>query len=61
LRGNAVLAVLVLRCNGCDEEVILVAAFVMLAFIVLIGPLAVLYGVDSRLDDRREGWPTTRR
>jgi hypothetical protein len=26
-------------------------------FIVVIGPLAVLYGVDSRLDDRRHGWP----
>ena len=36
-------------------------AFVVLAFIVLIGPLAVLYGADSRLDDPREGWPATRR
>ena len=25
----------------------------LIAFIVLIGPLAVLYGADSRLDDRR--------
>lgn len=32
------------------------ALFVLL-FIVVIGPLAVLYGVDSRLDDRRHGWP----
>ena len=38
-----------------------VTALVVLAFIVLIGPLAVLYGADSRLDDRRAGWPTTRR
>ena len=36
-------------------------AFVVLAFIVLIGPLAVLYGVDSRVDERRDGWPATRR
>jgi hypothetical protein len=33
----------------------------VLVFVVLIGPLAVLYGVDSRLDDRRDGWPATRR
>ena len=26
-------------------------------FIVVIGPLAVLYGVDSRPDNRRHGWP----
>jgi hypothetical protein len=32
-----------------------------IAFIVLIGPLAVLYGVDSRVDDRRGGWPNRRR
>jgi hypothetical protein len=36
-------------------------ALVVLAFIVLVGPLAVLYGVDSRVDDRRDGWPTERR
>jgi hypothetical protein len=29
-------------------------------FIALIGPLAVRYGVDSRLDDRRNGWPHSR-
>jgi hypothetical protein len=46
---------------GCYEEVVLVAALMALAFVVLIGPLAVLYGVDSRVDDRREGWPTTSR
>jgi len=32
----------------------------LIAFIVLIGPLALLYGVDSRVDDRRNGWPGTR-
>jgi hypothetical protein len=31
-------------------------------FIVLIGPLAVLYGVDSRLpNDGWKGWPGDRR
>jgi hypothetical protein len=32
-------------------------ALVLVMFIVLIGPLAVRYGVDSRVDDRRDGWP----
>lgn len=32
-------------------------ALVVLAFIILIGPLAVRFGVDSRLDERRNGWP----
>jgi hypothetical protein len=27
--------------------------FVIIAFILLVGPLAVLYGVDSRLDEKR--------
>jgi hypothetical protein len=33
---------------------------VILAFILLIGPLAVLFGADSRLNtrDRRGSWPT---
>jgi hypothetical protein len=35
-------------------------ALVMVAFVVLIGPLAVFFGVDSGLDDRRHGWPGTR-
>jgi hypothetical protein len=36
-------------------------AIVVAAFLVLIGPLALLYGVDSRLSsDRRNGWPATR-
>jgi hypothetical protein len=34
-----------------------VTVLFVLVFIVVIGPLAVLYGVDSRLDDRRNGWP----
>ena len=36
-------------------------AMVVIAFIVLIGPLALLYGEDSRIDDRRNGWPGTAR
>jgi hypothetical protein len=36
------------------------AVLFILVFIALIGPLAVLYGVDSRLDDRRNGWPQSR-
>jgi hypothetical protein len=35
-------------------------ALVVLLFILLIGPLALLYGVDSRgyrADDRRGWWP----
>ena len=27
--------------------------FLVIALIVLVGPLAVVYGADSRLDDRR--------
>jgi hypothetical protein len=37
-----------------------VTAMVVIAFMVLIGPLALLYGADSRIDDRRNGWPRTR-
>jgi hypothetical protein len=35
-------------------------AFVFIAFLLLIGPLAVLYGADSRVvdtRDRRRWWP----
>ena len=39
------------------QEVNGVATLFVLVFIVLIGPLAVLYGVDSRVDDRRDSWP----
>jgi hypothetical protein len=36
-------------------------ALVVVAFIVLIGPLALLYGADSRVQrDRRNGWPGKR-
>ena len=28
-------------------------SIIVILFIVLVGPLALLYGVDSRLDDRR--------
>jgi hypothetical protein len=33
---------------------------VLLAFFVLVGPLAVLSGMDSRLDEPRGGWPASR-
>jgi hypothetical protein len=36
------------------------AAIIVLAFLVLIGPLAYLYGVDSRLPSNR-GWFPDRR
>jgi hypothetical protein len=36
------------------------AVLFVLVSLVLIGPLAVRYGVDSRLDDRRNGWPQSR-
>ena len=32
----------------------------VVAFIVLVGPLALLYGADSRIEDRRGGWPRTK-
>jgi hypothetical protein len=35
-------------------------ALLVVAFVVLIGPLAVFFGVDSRLDDPRRGWPRAR-
>ena len=28
-------------------------SIIVILFIVLVGPLALLYGADSRLDDRR--------
>lgn len=36
------------------------AQIILLAFFLLVGPLAVLFGVDSRLDDRRGSWPAGR-
>jgi hypothetical protein len=44
-------------CDECCEEVRTLTALLVVVFIVVIGPLAVLSGVDSRLDDRRNGWP----
>ena len=35
-------------------------ALLVLAFLAAIGPLALLYGVDSRVDDAR-GWIVPRR
>ena len=35
-------------------------AWVVILFVLLVGPLAILYGVDSRIDDverRRRGIP----
>ncbi len=37
----------------------MMTALLVIVSIVLIGPLAVRYGADSRLDDRRDGWPGT--
>jgi hypothetical protein len=37
-----------------------VGSILILGFILLIGPLALLFGVDSRVDDPRQGWPSTR-
>jgi hypothetical protein len=45
--------------SSCKEVAMMIA--VAIAFVVLIGPLAVLYGVDSRIDDRRDGWPNRQR
>jgi len=56
LAGN----VAALRFVSNGKEVVMIVALAI-AFIVLIGPLAVLYGVDSRVDDRRGGWPDQRR
>jgi hypothetical protein len=35
--------------------------FILLASFVLIGPLALLFGADSRVDDERGWWPGTPR
>ena len=47
---NGVVAVRDLTFDVADGE-----------FVVLVGPLAVLYGAESRVDDPRNGWPTRRR
>jgi hypothetical protein len=31
--------------------------FFLIAFLLLLGPLAYLFGVDSRTGDPRGGWP----
>jgi hypothetical protein len=32
-------------------------ALLVIALLVVVGPLAVLYGTDSRLDEPRRRWP----
>jgi hypothetical protein len=34
---------------------------IVIAFLLAIGPLALLYGVDSRRSDERGWWPGARR
>jgi hypothetical protein len=36
-------------------------AVFLLAFLLLLGPLAYLFGKDTRADDARRGWPSERR
>jgi hypothetical protein len=36
-------------------------AFFVMSFLLVVGPLALLYGVDSRRWDERGGWPHARR
>jgi hypothetical protein len=50
-----------LKVTGVARRCVALTAVLVAAFFLLIGPLAVLYGVDSRVDDRRDGWPGTRR
>jgi hypothetical protein len=33
-------------------------AFLVMSFVLVVGPLALFYGVDSRRSDERGGWPT---
>jgi len=35
-------------------------AFVVMSFVLVVGPLALLYGVDSRRWEERSGWPHAR-
>jgi hypothetical protein len=39
----------------CHVEVML--ALLLLTVLLLSGPLAYVYGVDSRTGDARDGWP----
>jgi hypothetical protein len=43
-----------------STEVVQMGVVLVLAFLAVIGPLALLYGVDSRVDDPR-GWIVPRR
>jgi hypothetical protein len=44
------------RCHGE-----LMAELFLIGFLVLLGPLAYVYGADSRTGDTRGGWPGERR
>jgi hypothetical protein len=43
----------------CHGE--LMVELLLIAFLFLLGPLAYVYGVDSRTGDSRGGWPGERR
>lgn len=43
----------------CHGEVMV--ELLLIAFICLLGPLAYLYGADTRTGDPRGGWPGERR
>ena len=36
-------------------------ALLIMLFVLAVGPLALLYGVDSRRSDERGWWPGTRK
>jgi len=36
-------------------------AFFIMVFVLAVGPLALLYGVDSRRWNERSGWPRPHR
>jgi hypothetical protein len=36
-------------------------ALFVIVFVLVVGPLALLYGVDSRRSDERGWWPGTQR
>jgi hypothetical protein len=35
--------------------------FILMVFVLVLGPLALVYGVDSRRSDGRSWWPGDRR
>ena len=43
----------------CHRE--LMVELFLIAFLCLMGPLAYVYGADSRTGDSRDGWPGERR